>query len=257
MNLSLKSVFVTAAAFSIMAVTPMPALVGAAAVTFDSKRDCDTNAILNCGAMNTDELQQKYTADSKAQSVYTAYNITQADIDAMDTSAVAGSVTKTGNVEVNGKVVANNALSAGYHNMPGSTAATHNGVTFYNSSPSSSFVSDRINAYVVLNKDGQFKYAILSSCGNPVKASNVVVPPTPTPVPTPAPTPVPTPAPTPVPEAPAPVVTPPTPAPTPAPVVPEVLAEAGPASVVGLFAGASALAGAGHALYLRRRASRD
>lgn len=238
---TVKKTLVSALAVSLAVIAAGPVTVSAAEVTFNSKRNCDTNSILHCGAMNTAELQDKYTADSKAKAVYTAYNINEQDVQDIGAHAVAGSVSKSGNVEVNGKVVANSAESAGYHNMPGSTAASHGGVTFYNSPPSSSFVSERIDAYVVLNQDGQFRYAILASCGNPVKAVNLVEKPKPQPQPQPVP----------APEVPKPVETPPAPAPAPAPV--EELPAAGAAPIAGLFVGASAIAGTGHALYMRRR----
>jgi hypothetical protein len=221
--------------------------VYAANVSFNSKRNCDTNAILNCGAMSISELQSKFKADAKAQSVYAWYGITADTMNNLPTTAVAGDVTKSGNVEVNGKVVANNLISAGYHNEQGATQVTNNGVVFFNSTPANSFLSDKIDAFVVLNGDGQFVTAIMASCGNPVKATNVVPKPTPkpTPTPTPTPTPVPTPAPTPAPVAPAvvqPVATP-----------PQELTNAGPGDIAAIFGGASILAYVGHMLYTRRK----
>lgn len=214
-------------------------------VSFNSTRDCDTNAIMRCGAMDTGELVQKYNAaDNNTRAVYTYYNISSSDIANMPSSAVAGKVHKNGTVTVNGTVVARDAISAGWHNMPGSSATTYNGVTFYNSSPAVSFVADQIDAYVVLNQNGQFQYAILASCANPVKATNVV--------PAPAPAPTPTSAPTPAPVA-QPVVA------TPAPVTeatPEILPVTGAASVAtysGIFIAVTMLATAMHRLYTRRK----
>ncbi|HSH17895.1 MAG TPA: hypothetical protein VK978_00780, partial [Candidatus Saccharimonadales bacterium] len=183
-TLVFKSVFVSFALAATMVLAANSAVVSAANVTFNSARDCDTNAIVRCGAMSVDELQQKYTADGKAQTVYGTYNISADDVTNMDSTAVAGSVTKSGDVVVNGRVVANNAVSAGYNDGTGRTSVTQDGVTFYNSAPSSSFVSDRIDAYVVMNEDGQFDYAILASCGNPVRATNVVQKQAPAPQPT-------------------------------------------------------------------------
>ncbi|MDB5181491.1 MAG: hypothetical protein JWP13_254 [Candidatus Saccharibacteria bacterium] len=236
--------------------------VYAANVTFNSTRNCNANSIINCGAMSVGELQQKYNADNKAKAVYDWYGITQAEMNDLQNVAVAGTAHKNGEVRVNGKVVANNAISAGYNNRAGRTQVNHNGVTFYNSTSQSVFVSDSIDAYVVLNGNGQFRYAILASCGNPMKATNVVPTPTPpTPVqPKPEQPPVVKEKPPVVEEKPpvveekppvvkeTPVVQPSVTTPT-----PEALPAAGPASVAGLFGGASVLAGAGHALYMRRK----
>lgn len=240
-----------------VALTVPSASVSAANVTFSSARDCDTNAIMRCGAMDIDELQRKYNADAKAQSVYGAYGITRATVENMKNTTVAGSVTKSGNVEVNGKVVATGATSAGYHNMRGSTRQVAGGVTYYDSAPSTSFVANRIDAYVVLNEHKQFVAAVLASCGNPVKAKNVVPKPEqpkpeqpkpeqPKPV---QPKPV---KETPAPQAPAaPTVVQPAAAQTPAPA--PVLVEVGAGSVAGLFAGVSVLGAAGHAIFTRFR----
>jgi len=105
----------------------------------------------------------------------------------MPSTAVAGSVTKSGDVLVNGNIVATNALTAGRQSIPGSTTKTYNGTTFYERPPSVSFLVDSLSAFVVMTGN-HFDFAILSSCGNPV----VGVATTPLPTPTPTPTPVPT-----------------------------------------------------------------
>jgi hypothetical protein len=235
--------------------------VYAANVTFNSARNCTVNSIIKCGAMNVSELQQDYNANAKAQTVYTYYGINRTDINNMLTTAVAGTAHKNGEIRVNGKVVATGATSAGYNSGSGRTKVVHNGVTFYDSPSQNVFASDQIDAYVVFNANGQFRYAILASCGNPMKATNVVPAPTPTPTP-PTPTP-----PTPTPPTPTPptevtpVPTPPTEV-TPTVVVqpvasvtpaPAQLPNVGPGSIAALFGGVTVLAGAAHALVMRRK----
>jgi hypothetical protein len=231
----------------------------AANVTFNSTRNCNVNSIINCGAMSVSELQSKYNADAKAQSVYAWYGIDRNEINNLPNTAVAGTAHKNGEVRVGGKVVATDAISAGYNNRPGRQQATHNGVTFYNSASQNVFASDSLDAYVVLDSQGKFRYAILASCGNPMKAKNVVQPkeqpkpeqPKPEQPKPEQPKPEQPKPEQPKPEAPKPVQ----------PVVeqpaPEVLPESGAGSVAALFTGVSALAGAGHALYLRSKRNRD
>lgn len=240
--------------------------VSAAGVVFNSARDCDSNAVVNCGAMTANELTTKYNASSSVKVIYAYFGISSTDFKNIS-SAVAGSVAKDGSVYVGSKLVAKNALTAGRQNIAGSQKVVSQGVTFYTRPPSVSFRSERLDAFVVLNKDGQFVYAVLASCGNPVKATNTVPAPKPVPKPVPkpqpTPKPVPKPAPKPVPK-PVPKPTPkPVPKPTPEtpPVVveetppeqPEELVKAGPESVAGLFVGTSMLAAAGHAIYTRRK----
>jgi hypothetical protein len=236
------------AGFTVAMALVMASLVGtasAASVSFDSARDCDDNAILRCGAMDVAELQRKYNADTKAQTVYNWYNISDKTIANLGSTAVAGKVHKDGTVTVGNKVVAKNAVSAGYHKMAGSTAVTRNGVTFYNTAPETSFVANSIDAFVILNNKDQFVSAILAACGNPVKATNTVPAPVEQPKPTPQPTPTPTPQPTPTPVAPAAAVTP-----------AKELVVTGPgsvATVAALFTTVTVMAAAGHAWFMRRK----
>ncbi len=263
MSTTFKSKLVGFSAVAIIAASLIVPSVSANGVTLQSSRDCDSNAVIHCGALTTSELISKYNASPSTKVIYTYFGISSANVNAMESTAVAGSVTKSGNVYAGSKLVAKNALTTGRENIAGSTKVVKDGVTFYTRTPSVSFRSDSISSFVVLNKNGQFQFAIIGSCGNPVKATNVV--PAPTPAPTPKPTPKPTPAPTPTPKptpAPTPKPTPtpaPTPTPTPtAPVVapvaaPTELVNAGSGEVIGLFSGVSVAAAAGHAWFSRRR----
>jgi hypothetical protein len=159
----------------------------ASALSLSSPRDCDTNAVINCGALTTTELQQRYS-NAGVSTIYGYFGITAADVSGMSKTAVAGQVYKNGTVSVNGVTVATQAITAGRENISGSTKVSLGGVTFYKRPPSVSFVPNSIAAYVVMDK-GLFKYAILGACGNPVIATAVpkTAPPIPTPTPTPTP----------------------------------------------------------------------
>lgn len=148
-------------------------------------RDCDDNAIIKCGALTASELRQKYTANDTGDvdEVYTRYGISS--IMVASSEVKMGEVKRNGSVLVDGKVVATGARSLGRTNLPGSSTVTIGGKRFYERPTSVSFAGDSISAFVYLNADGQFTAAILTSCGNPVKAT-----PKPAPKPTPQPTPV-------------------------------------------------------------------
>jgi hypothetical protein len=166
------------------------------ALTVSSPRDCDDNAMIRCGAMTTEELAMKYQS-SGVGPIYARFGITGKEVSDMNTTAVAGTVT------------------AGRQNMPGSTQDSSGGITFYQRPPSVSFASNSLPAFVVM-ENGKFSFAIIASCGNPVKATPVVQPaPTPTPAPAPSPIPTPAPQPQPQPQPQPPVTTPPAPTPTP------------------------------------------
>lgn len=150
-------------------------------------RDCDSNAVINCGSYTSSELKDGWSAHPGVQCLYSHFGILQADVRNIDTNAVDGTVTKTGNVIVDGKVVATNAMTAGRQNMAGSTALRCDGTTFYMRPPSASFGSSSLSAFVVMDNNDRFSFAIINSCGNPVMATQVT-PPAKTPAPAPTPT---------------------------------------------------------------------
>lgn len=158
--------------FSTMALSPKVA----AAPSFGGPFNCDANAVVWCGAKNVNTLQNDYNhgdGHNSAKSIQTIYNyfgISSSDIANLGNTAVAGSVTKGGDVYVGNKLVATNALTGGREYISGSSKVTRNGVTFYTRKPSVSFLNNSLTAYVVI-QNGQFKFAFLSACGNPVKAT--------------------------------------------------------------------------------------
>jgi hypothetical protein len=159
----------------------------ASALSISSPRDCDTNAVMNCGALTTAELQQKY-GNTGVAGIYGYFGISAGDIDDISKTAVSGTVYKDGTVTADGVTVATNAITAGRENISGSTKVSNSGVTFYKRAPSVSFRVNSINAFVVM-QNGQFKFAILGACGNPVIATPVpkkaLAKPAPTPTPAP------------------------------------------------------------------------
>jgi hypothetical protein len=259
LRINTKTGVVSLAIALFMSVLLSGVLPVSAAVTFNSARDCDSNAVIHCGAMSTGELVNKYNANPSAQAIFSWFGISSQSVQNMHATAAAGKVTKNGEVLVNGKVVANNAVTAGRHNITrngGSTKVVHNGVTFYVRAPHVSFRSNSLDAFVVLNKDGQFVYAVLASCANPVKARNVVPAPKPEKKPE-----VKKPVEEKKPEEKKPEVKPevkPEKKPEKKEEVkpaPKELPKTGPAAAAGYFIGTSLLGTAAHAVYSRRRKS--
>lgn len=144
------------------------------ALSISSSRDCDENAVIKCGAMSINELKQKLSSTNGAIAIFAHFGITSQDIGKLTTSNTAeGTVTKGGRVIVNGKTVATGAVTAGRQKMSGDTPVTNGGITFYERKPSVSFQSSSLKAFVVTDKDGKFLFAVIASCGNPVKATPV------------------------------------------------------------------------------------
>lgn len=163
---------VTMLGMSTMALQPK-----AAALSIGGPYDCTANSVMWCGAKDTQAIQNNYNhgdghnSAKTIQEIYDQFGITSSDISSINTTAVAGSVTKYGDVYVDNQLVATNALTAGRGNEAGSTPVhLKDGFTFYERKPIVSFKKDSLTAYVVM-QNGQFKFAMLSACGNPIKAT--------------------------------------------------------------------------------------
>lgn len=148
-------------------------------VSLGGPYDNNANAVTWGGVGNTQAVQSDYNhgdghnSAASIDHIYNYFHISSSDINNLSNTAVAGSVTKAGNVYVGNRLVATNAMTAGREYISGGSTRVNNaGTVFYARRPSVSFTSDRLTAYVVM-KGGQFDFAILSSCGNPVTASPV------------------------------------------------------------------------------------
>lgn len=140
-----------------------------------SVRDCDTNAIMYCGAYSKDEWVRKIIqGDGKhsvenLQAIYGMFGIDGNGIESAHT--VDGEVHADGRVTVNGATIATSALSSGRQFMEGSSKKGD----IYTRPTSVSFRSGSIPAFVHM-ENGVFKWAVIKSCGNPVTAIPVEQP---------------------------------------------------------------------------------
>ena len=180
-NMSSKGLVLTALTIGVMGFAGLK-VAGAQNISIGGPSDCDGNAVMYCGAHSTNDLISKYNNSGSVRDIYEYFGIGPNEVRSMDSNGVkvvAGKVTKSGDVlDNNGKVIATNALTAGRENISGSTHVTNRGTSFYTRPPSVSFLSNSLDAFVVLKDNGEFKYAILAACGNPVKATPKA-PPTP------------------------------------------------------------------------------
>jgi len=145
------------------------------ALYLESPRDCDSNAVIPCGALTPQELQTGFNSTLGVGALYAHFGISVSDVNNFVNTAQAGRVYKNGNVTIGDKLVATNAITAGRLNFSGSTKITPEGFTFYQRPPSVSFAVDSIAAFVVMEND-EFKFAILAACSNPVMATALKFP---------------------------------------------------------------------------------
>jgi hypothetical protein len=144
-----------------------------------SARDNDANAVIKNGCLTVSECQQKFNDDASVRNIYSCFHINAADIQGMGSTAIVGQVTDNNAVMVNGKVVATHAMTAGRKNFAGSTRSSCGNEPFFMRPPSVSFASSPLSAFVMMDSNNQFDFAILTSCGNPVIATPVKVKTTP------------------------------------------------------------------------------
>ncbi|HMI09480.1 MAG TPA: PKD domain-containing protein [Candidatus Saccharimonadales bacterium] len=135
-----------------------------AKAAIDYSRDCDKYAIIYCGALNEKEFHSKFNNDTKYKDhtkVYAAFGIKKADV----TGMVGGVVWRNGNVTINDKIVATGARD-GARNLGGTPIAGTSGAAI---TSVSTFGSEG-QAAMIKMVNGVFKFAIITSCGNPVTA---------------------------------------------------------------------------------------
>lgn len=138
--------------------------------------DNDSNAVIYCGGDSTSNIINKYNngdgrnSAASIHNIYNCFGISSADIKALGSTAVQGTVTKSGDVYVGDELVATGAMTGGRDPMTGGSNRTNcNGTGLYKRTPNVSFRSGSLPALVSM-KDGVFQFAILKACGNPVIA---------------------------------------------------------------------------------------
>lgn len=132
-----------------------------AAAVVDNDPDCDSVAIIRCGAFDANKMREK-AAQGDVPRIYNAFDISQDDLRG---TYVNGIVWRDGRVTVDGKVVATDAMTAG-RNFGGSPIEGTNAGKY----PTSRFVTEGQTAFVRM-VDGKFDFAVIKACGNPVSAT--------------------------------------------------------------------------------------
>lgn len=139
----------------------------ARAASVDRSRDYDKYAIVYGGTMSIKEVRSKYS-DKDHDKVFKAFGIGKSDLSG---DIRKGVVYQDGRVVVDGKTVATDAVMAARHlggsSIKGSSTAKRVSV---------SKMSSAQEALVKFNSKGEFEWAIMTPCGNPVTATPVKKP---------------------------------------------------------------------------------
>lgn len=137
----------------------------------------DGNAVVNGGVHSVSAITAAYNSDACVREIFGSFGISRADINNLPNTAVAGTVTKSGDVFAGGRLVARNATTGGHQNMSGSTSVSLGDPSckLFKRPPSVSFVSSPLPAFVSMEND-RFQFAIIASCGNAVMATPTTPP---------------------------------------------------------------------------------
>ncbi|NLA42787.1 LPXTG cell wall anchor domain-containing protein [Candidatus Saccharibacteria bacterium] len=147
-------------------------------------RDCSDNSIIKCGIADYGELTAKYDQNvhGDVRDIMDHYWIKRTP--EAGHRVVMGVSNNKGEVIAEGRVVAKNAASIGRQPMQHSQKIAIKGRTYYQTTHVGGLAfadkNAQLETMVVLDAHGNFKYAIILACGNPIYA---------TPVPPPAPEP--------------------------------------------------------------------
>jgi len=131
---------------------------------------CKDNNIVHCGVTSVSDFVKQYKTNTKGDldNIYNYYGLAPSEIDRFARTAKLGYVEKSGNIVLDGKVVATGAESLGRESKSYSKKLVINGVTYHASKSQDVFLDQRIPALIMMNGD-QFEFAALTECGNPIK----------------------------------------------------------------------------------------
>lgn len=143
------------------------------AVTIDYTRDCDTVAVVKCGTMSLSEAQDKI----KKADVPKIYSHMGINVNDVKGNFEEGVVWKDGRITLGkdgkGALVATGAKTVGRWNNPTSDMKRISGTDRAYEMSTKHFVTDGQAAMIKI-VNGKFAFAIIKSCGNPVKAVAVL-----------------------------------------------------------------------------------
>lgn len=149
--------------------------------------DCSDNSIVRCGFTTYEGLTAAYDKNEYGdiRAIFDHYWIKRTL--EPGTRVVHGVADNQGNIVAEGRVVANNAASIGRQQIMHSRPISIAGKTYYETSHVGGAAfkpgTTQLPALVVLDEAGNFKYAVLTDCGNPVYARPVPPPAPPKPEP--------------------------------------------------------------------------
>lgn len=157
--------------------------VGIYKVNMDSTyaADCSDNSIVRCGYGDMNGLAAAYNANQNGdvRAIYDHYWVRPTL--APGERAVMGVADNRGNVVAEGRVVGTNAQSIGRQAIQGSHTISIAGKTYYETSHVGGTAfkpgTTQLPALVVLDANGNPKFAVLTDCGNPIYFTPVMTPP--------------------------------------------------------------------------------
>lgn len=138
-------------------------------------QDCTVNSIIKCGEPSASAFVQKVRTNGPnhdLQAIYARFGLEPAMYDQFVANAVPGVAKMDGTVEVNGQTVATNAWSIGRTHFSYTTPYVINGKTYWKAMDTQ-VLQQNLPVMVMFDGHGRMLFAVINSCGNPVKAVSV------------------------------------------------------------------------------------
>jgi hypothetical protein len=136
---------------------------------------CDPNDVMPCGASSASEFIGKITGDMSA--VYAHFGLSASDYDDFKSKAVAGVAKKDGTVvDDKGNVVMEDAWSIGRTHFEFAEPygpLDSVGQFFRSAHATTPVLAQDLPVLILFDKEGTVKFAVITSCGNPIQAKKV------------------------------------------------------------------------------------
>lgn len=146
-------------------------LLGASKVNASYVQECDSNAIMRCGAGTAASFidNAKKNSPSDLQTIYAASGLPTSEYDRFVKTAETGTVDKaSGNIVVDGQTVMTNVWSFGREPRANQWTYQVGGKTYYASYSHDMMTVPSTPVMVMFDKTGKAEFSTMNACGNPM-----------------------------------------------------------------------------------------
>lgn len=143
---------------------------------------CSDNDIMHCGFSNRDDFIAKARVNEPGDlnAIYSRYGLDESEYDRFARNAKTGKSTPSGDIKVDGKVVATGGHSLGRKEKSNSNPVEI-GSSTYHESALGDVTKYENDVLVLFNGDNEVEFVVMNLCGNPISFDQPASEPEPTP----------------------------------------------------------------------------